>query len=341
LKQPTSASMNVKMRVLFHLLDTNDLGYVNLVDGVNGAQLTSNLTGSNKGYVWTDWVQPSAGHAKVVFSYTTPCRVLVCNDLGCHEQDCSEGAESFAKFQAASSLSTQADGVVLEAYEYQRYQTGAQPFWTPLRFPGQYHDAETDLFENWNRYYDPSIGRYLQPEPLHQDPKWVRRVASMGFSPPVYSYAGNNPLARFDSNGLDAFIIRKPGSGLIEHWGVAVEVYCHSENTCDPERPVQRYDYSCSKVNTSATWQCVFGFPDGKFHDKSPKVTPLKDTLIPGNSVEVIPLSCEDSAAAVERVCGQLRSVPQYNILFNNCQQFVWTVVYGPFDPAAAYLVGP
>ena len=29
-----------------------------------------------------------------------------------------------------------------------RSQSGAQPFWTSLRFPGQYYDAETDLFQN-------------------------------------------------------------------------------------------------------------------------------------------------------------------------------------------------
>src|SRR5262249_55536263 len=36
----------------------------------------------------------------------------------------------------------------------------------PLRFPGQYHDAETGLAYNHHRYYDPEIGRYLSPDPL-------------------------------------------------------------------------------------------------------------------------------------------------------------------------------
>jgi len=30
-----------------------------------------------------------------------------------------------------------------------------------LRFPGQHYDEETDLHYNWNRYYDPVLGRYL------------------------------------------------------------------------------------------------------------------------------------------------------------------------------------
>ncbi|WP_432845515.1 DUF6531 domain-containing protein [Amycolatopsis sp. CA-161197] len=41
---------------------------------------------------------------------------------------------------------------------------------TPLRFPGQYHDAETGLHYNLNRYYDPEVGRYLSHDPLGLDP---------------------------------------------------------------------------------------------------------------------------------------------------------------------------
>ena len=37
---------------------------------------------------------------------------------------------------------------------------------TPLRFPGQYHDAETGLHYNRFRYYDPATARYLSPDPL-------------------------------------------------------------------------------------------------------------------------------------------------------------------------------
>jgi RHS repeat-associated protein len=37
---------------------------------------------------------------------------------------------------------------------------------TPLRFPGQYADDETGLHYNHHRYYDPSTGRYLSPDPL-------------------------------------------------------------------------------------------------------------------------------------------------------------------------------
>ncbi|WP_328771221.1 RHS repeat-associated core domain-containing protein [Streptomyces sp. NBC_00286] len=38
--------------------------------------------------------------------------------------------------------------------------------YTPLRFPGQYHDPESGLHYNYFRHYDPETARYLTPDPL-------------------------------------------------------------------------------------------------------------------------------------------------------------------------------
>lgn len=63
---------------------------------------------------------------------------------------------------------------------------------TPLRFPGQYHDAETGLHYNVHRYYDPDTGRYLSHDPLGLDP-----------SPDSLAYVVN-PTAWIDPLGLMA-----------------------------------------------------------------------------------------------------------------------------------------
>ncbi|MGW1379292.1 putative T7SS-secreted protein [Streptomyces sp. NPDC002446] len=42
--------------------------------------------------------------------------------------------------------------------------------YTPLRFPGQYFDPETQLHYNFHRQYDPSTGRYLSSDPLGLTP---------------------------------------------------------------------------------------------------------------------------------------------------------------------------
>lgn len=87
-------------------------------------------------------------------------------------------------------------------FEWKTWETGAAQFHTRLRFPGQYHDWETEQYENWNRYYDPTLGRYLSPEPLLQDPVWLRSQATDGIASPTYAYAGNNPARNVDPNGL-------------------------------------------------------------------------------------------------------------------------------------------
>ncbi|MFP2928200.1 RHS repeat-associated core domain-containing protein [Pyxidicoccus sp. 3LG] len=92
-------------------------------------------------------------------------------------------------------------GASLEGFEYRRFQTGATPVWLPLRLPGQYHDAETDLFENWNRYYDPSIGRYLGADPYGLDSARVLGQVEVAASVNPYVYANGNPILYGDRTG--------------------------------------------------------------------------------------------------------------------------------------------
>lgn len=115
---------------------------------------------------------------------------------------------------ATASATSAADITVqAEAVEYRRYSEKAHPWFPNLRFPGQHWDEETDLFENWNRFYDPGSGRYLSPEPLLQNPRDVRRMAQAGMSVPTYAYAANNPLRYTDPNGLE--VMNLGGSPLV------------------------------------------------------------------------------------------------------------------------------
>jgi len=46
--------------------------------------------------------------------------------------------------------------------------SGLGNFTCNLRLPGQYFDRETNLHYNYFRDYDPGIGRYVQPDPIHR-----------------------------------------------------------------------------------------------------------------------------------------------------------------------------
>ncbi|WP_147450499.1 RHS repeat-associated core domain-containing protein [Corallococcus carmarthensis] len=174
LNQPVSedGGVVVRERALFHLLDTGNVAHVEIRNQSDGGVLVDDLTMTASGQVWSPWVEPAQGMSSVV---------LVTSGMA--------GTQPPA-------------GVVMGGYEYQRYQRGAETYWVPLRFLGHYYDVETDLFENWNRYYDPGAGRYLQSEPMVRRAGWIRARLRKAVPTPAYDYASGNPISRVDPNGL-------------------------------------------------------------------------------------------------------------------------------------------
>jgi RHS repeat-associated protein len=68
--------------------------------------------------------------------------------------------------------------------------TGTLP---PARFPGQWFQSESGLHQNWMRDYDPTTGRYLEPDPL-----------GLIDGASVYGYVGQNPMIRIDPWGEES-----------------------------------------------------------------------------------------------------------------------------------------
>jgi RHS repeat-associated protein len=61
-----------------------------------------------------------------------------------------------------------------------------------LRFPGQLYDQEDNLFYNYFRNYDPTLGRYVQSDPI-----------GLNGGTNTYAYVGGNPVRYVDPLGFD------------------------------------------------------------------------------------------------------------------------------------------
>ena len=126
----------------------------------------------------------------------------------------------------------------------------------PIRFPGQYYDQETGLHYNWNRYYDPEIGRYVTSDPI-----------GLGGGLNTFGYGYQNPLYWTDPEGLSSAVLTGPkpiplpawagpagavlGAGQGGYWlggklypyiaqplGDAIDYICLSDST-EPDKPYE------------------------------------------------------------------------------------------------------
>ncbi len=106
-------------------------------------------------------------------------------------------------FNGHGDVTTTTDmyGVMCD-YQYDAFGNVENPYdldRQPIRYCGEYYDVETGFIYLRNRYYDPSMGRFISEDPIRDGLNW-------------YAYCENNPVMFVDPTGLDAIVITNENS---------------------------------------------------------------------------------------------------------------------------------
>ena len=111
-----------------------------------------------------------------------------------------------------------------------------------LRFPGQIEDAETGLYYNWHRYYDPELGRYVTRDPI-----------GLAGGVNLYTYVRNNPLRYTDRLGLlvDAVLDRSSNTLTVtdQDTGASIVVSAFTGGHADADGTITSPGYTAEEVS--------------------------------------------------------------------------------------------
>ncbi|MDP9389703.1 MAG: hypothetical protein M3Q48_17760 [Actinomycetota bacterium] len=158
-------------------------------------------------------------------------------------------------------------GAVVRTYSYDAWgktTVGSGTVHSDFRYAGGYYDVAGGLYKFGTRYYDPSIGRWTQQDPVAGtlgDPRTSNR----------YIYAGNDPVNFVDLHGtfpVAAVVAGVVIAGLVAPFVVGVAAGIKCERNKDPRacRLLRRnYPYLDPKVSDDTggpwPWRTGPGFP--------------------------------------------------------------------------------
>ena len=109
---------------------------------------------------------------------------------------------------------TSSTGAVVSQTAYGPYGEGLPPSGTNCGYKGQKFDSETNLYYSKYRYYSPTLGSFLQPDPIGYVLAFDSTLDTSTLN--LFKYAANDPLNRVDINGLSPAKMGDPLKGFAD-----------------------------------------------------------------------------------------------------------------------------
>jgi len=127
----------------------------------------------------------------------------------------------------------------------------------PFRFPGQFEDAETGLYYNYFRDYDPQLGRYVEADPI-----------GLAGGVNLFLYSGARPIVSYDHYGLvqytgtvkyfSAGFVGGRGSATVELCGDCIDGW----QKC-AQFTVKGYGFTMGTLPADYTWSDIYYWDGG------------------------------------------------------------------------------
>ena len=149
---------------------------------------------------------------------------------------------------------TDSQGNLAEEYSYTPFgkTVGSQSSYiNPYLFVGRRYDEESGLYYFRNRYYEPSLGRFINPEPKPHV-----------FMTNLYTYVGNNPVNLKDPTGLCG---DNPGPlPPPDPQSLAIDIFMYQTNV---SKSFKIYEASWGSYNLSLNLPYIPGYFYNNFED--------------------------------------------------------------------------
>jgi RHS repeat-associated protein len=167
----------------------------------------------------------------------------------------------------------------------------------PYTYTGREWDKETGLYYYRARYYDPMVGRFISKDP----------IGFAGGDVNLYGYVQNNPVNWIDPFGLDVWVYdyRAAGSGY-GHVGLIMP---------NDNGTYIRYSQGADNPN-APPWQLIIPLHKAVVTTKN-----LPDLNMPG--AEIVMLPTKHNSQIQEAIDAYIRADWPYNVVTNNCADFV------------------